>query len=390
MDPEKRRQREHRPQDLGPRVERRGRYWSADLRPWGGGRYTILRDPKHSRWPAAGERTEDEDIARRWSWKYVDLQRDEKRRRLLGMRRIGEPVSDAAQRFLDERERDVERGVVEYNTFKTVRTAVNHLKEHLADSRTTDAVDVESLKTLFDELLDDDYAAGTLHSYRSSLIVFFDWLGRSGDNPARALVLPVLEKPDARAWTDDEIGRLRESADAIGGHARLALEIGLNTGAREQELFALRWEDFSYRDRTVRIQRQLVHHSADVKGLKGKRARTALVLPDFEPFFRDGERGLVIARQDGSPIGTQQQRNLMDAILDGAKLNLQGVRWHALRHTYARRFIEMGGRFEELQKSLGHASISITENSYGHFHEDRAAAAARERIYRDGPIRLVG
>src|SRR4051794_4788679 len=30
-------QRRHAPRKLGPRLEHRGRYWVADLRPWGGG-----------------------------------------------------------------------------------------------------------------------------------------------------------------------------------------------------------------------------------------------------------------------------------------------------------------------------------------------------------------
>jgi site-specific recombinase XerD len=386
---EKRSQREHRPQDLGPRIEQRGRYWTADLRPWGGSRYTSLRDPTHARWPAAGERTEDEDIARRWGWKYVDLTLTEKRNRLLGVRKIGEPVADAAQRFVDERQLAVERGLLEQNTAKTQRTAIHHLTEHVASSQTVSGVDTAALQVLFDELLDGKYAASTLQSYRASLITFFEWAGRGGsDNPARTLVIPEIADKDAHAWSDEEIERLRKSADSIGGHARLALEVGLNTGTREQELFALDWSHFNFASRTVRVQRQLVHYSEEFKGLKGKRARTALVLPDFEPLYREG-RGLVVARPDGRPIGTQPQRRLMEAILDGAQLSHPGVRWHALRHTYARLFIEMGGRFEELQKSLGHSSIAVTEGTYGHFHEDRAAAAARERIYQHRSIRVV-
>jgi hypothetical protein len=36
---------------------------------------------------------------------------------------------------------------------------------------------------------------------------------------------------------------------------------------------------------------------------------------------------------------------------------------------------------EELQKSLGHASIQTTEDYYGHFSDDAAATLARLRIY---------
>lgn len=49
--------------------------------------------------------------------------------------------------------------------------------------------------------------------------------------------------------------------------------------------------------------------------------------------------------------------------------------------TYARRFVEAGGRLEELQHSLGHSSIRTTETCYGHFTDDTAASMARLRIY---------
>lgn len=389
MAPEKRSQREHRPQNLGPRIERRGRYWTADLRPWGGSRYTALRDPTHARWPAAGERTEDEDIARRWGWKYVDLTLDEKRRRLLGVRKVGESVANAAKRFIDDLRLSVERGLLERNTFKARRSGIHLLADHAAGTQTVSAVDTAAIQVFFNGLLDAGYEASTLQSYRSSLLVFFEWAGRGDDNPARDLNLPVPGEKEARAWTDEEVERLRESADSIGSLSRLAIEVGLNTGVREHELFALDWSHFHFASRTVRVQRQLVPYGDDFKVLKGKKARTALVLPEFEPFFRDA-RGLVVAHADGLPMATRVHRLLMEPILEGAGLNLPGVAWHALRHTYARRFIEMGGRFEELQKSLGHSSISTTERTYGHFHEDRAAAAARDRIYQHRSIRLVG
>jgi integrase len=72
---------------------------------------------------------------------------------------------------------------------------------------------------------------------------------------------------------------------------------------------------------------------------------------------------------------------MIQRILDTAGLNEMGVGWHSLRHTYAKRFIDMGGRIQELQKSLGHSSIQTTEQVYGHFEDEDAARMARQRIY---------
>ena len=72
---------------------------------------------------------------------------------------------------------------------------------------------------------------------------------------------------------------------------------------------------------------------------------------------------------------------MITRVLDTAGLNRTGMGWHILRHTYAREFIKMGGHFEKLQKSLGHKIIMVTEDRYGHFHEDVAVKLAGKRIY---------
>jgi integrase len=76
-------------------------------------------------------------------------------------------------------------------------------------------------------------------------------------------------------------------------------------------------------------------------------------------------------------------------LLAEAKLYEPGLGWHTFRHTYGRLFIEQGGRFEELKESLGHKSIVTTEQTYGHFHTDRAAQLARMKIYGEAGPRLL-
>lgn len=46
--------------------------------------------------------------------------------------------------------------------------------------------------------------------------------------------------------------------------------------------------------------------------------------------------------------------------------NLRQVNFHALRHTFATRCIEVGFDIKSLSEILGHANISITLNRYVH------------------------
>lgn len=50
--------------------------------------------------------------------------------------------------------------------------------------------------------------------------------------------------------------------------------------------------------------------------------------------------------------------------------NLRSINYHALRHTFATRCIEVGVDIKSLSEMLGHASVNITLNTYVHFSMD--------------------
>jgi integrase len=45
---------------------------------------------------------------------------------------------------------------------------------------------------------------------------------------------------------------------------------------------------------------------------------------------------------------------------------LEGVRWHDLRHTAVAFAIEQGAHAKAIQERMGHASVSVTLDRYGH------------------------
>jgi len=337
------------------------------------------------------------------------------------------PLARAVDDFLAHR-RDVAR-----MSANTVASDATFLREHLVarfgDDLPADAVDAAALQALFGELVRAGYAPSTVLRYKHSGGAFFDWLsGGTGENPARAVVVPELPDADARCFSDEELVALREAADRmdatraggvicvglgravrpdgqggftaarVGLHAvvrppfslRLALELGVGTGGREAELAALGWGAFRSAERTVRFTHQVARwpHPARAQrlvGLKGKVARVTLVLPEWWAVYARRcpapARGRVLAAPEGTPPTFALMAGWINRLYDAAGLNEPGLGWHALRHTYARRFIELGGRLEELQKSLGHQSIVTTEQTYGHLHENTAASLARRRIY---------
>ena len=58
------------------------------------------------------------------------------------------------------------------------------------------------------------------------------------------------------------------------------------------------------------------------------------------------------------------------------RAGLGRVRFHDLRHTHAALMIRAGGHPKLLQAQLGHASISVTLDTYGHLFPDAFAGVA--------------
>ena len=351
-------QRAHKPWEIGPRIWRRGRWWAVDLRYCGQGRPT-MRNPRHPHWPSSGERTEIQEVAERWRWSYLDLSRDQHRARVLG-ERAERRLGTAIEEYAEHRARSVEP-----RTWAGDQTALRHLQDHYPSSASVETVEPQRMA---DALLDQGYKPSTVSQYMTSLRSLWGWLGL----PFPAVTLPRPGSTDVRYWTDTEVMRLREAASE---DVLLALDLTLFMGLRIGEVVGLRWADIS--EDSVRVQRQIPQGSSVPKPLKGKKARTALILPGWE--HQRGE-GLVVHRS-GQSIGRRVQWRWMRQLLDSTGLNAQGSGWHMGRHTYARVCLESGVGLEQLRQFLGHSSIRTTETTYGHMDPDVAVELA-QRAFR--------
>lgn len=375
-----REQRPHRPHELGPRIFDRGRWKAADLRPWGGGRVTV-RDPRAPGWPKRGDRTEDEETARRWAWAYVDLHRGAAKRDHLGLGGDSPRLDEAIKRYL----RHSERMDLAPRTIEGRSTILGHLEDHFESDTLVEEIDRAALQKFFNRFIDEDYAASTLRTMHRIVSGLFSWL-EAEPHPARRIDLPEVPQDDVLDWTDDEAAEIRSAADKVDKQridppsARLAIELAFASGLRQQELFALEGASINPDERTARVTRQLARDGHSRRRLKGKRGRTVLLLPSWWDWYDPDVQGVILSGPSG-PLGSRISFTLLQRVLDTANLNERGTGWHRFRHTYARWFLELGGTLEELQRSLGHASLRTTESTYDHFRPKRAAKSAAERIY---------
>jgi integrase len=86
--------------------------------------------------------------------------------------------------------------------------------------------------------------------------------------------------------------------------------------------------------------------------------------------------GLVFASPKGRPLrySNFRRRQWTTAV---ERAGLSGLEIHELRHTAASLMINQGGDPKLVQTQLGHSSISITYDIYGHLFPDRLDELAR-------------
>jgi len=202
-------------------------------------------------------------------------------------------------------------------------------------------------------------------------------------NPSEGVSLPPLERTERRFLIVDEIHDL---ADTIDPRYRVLVLLGGYAGLRLGELAALKTASFTTGLRAVKITETLT----DVRGIiaigppKTKAAVRTVALPSFLTAeierhlatFPTSSEGLLFTAPKGGPLRVSAFRRRVWA----PAVKRTGLEWftpHALRHSQAALLIEAGEQPLLVAQRLGHTSIRVVMDVYGHLYEgaDEAAAA---------------
>lgn len=248
-------------------------------------------------------------------------------------------------------------------------------------------------------------------------------------NPCKGVELP---QPD-----DEEITPLSPAeADALLGlvdaydldkasgsyrpHRLAALyHVAIRLGLRQGELLGLRWQDVDLERRELRVAGQM-QQGARKKGKTKKAHRTLPLTADLVRILRAhlqnqieerrlmgegwNKANLVFVTENGTPIGPSNLWRSYTALQRRAGLanpceECQGTgrigekkkapkcaacegrgkiarfRFHDLRHTYAALSLAAGVELFTLSRRMGHSSISVTADRYGHLYQGQTADA---------------
>lgn len=214
----------------------------------------------------------------------------------------------------------------------------------------------------------EDYAPSTLARKIAAIKSFCQYLLQEGvvaDDPAANLVAPKVERYAPRAMTQDEVELLLDQPLAGEGARRpeslrdkAMLELIYASGMRVSELVSLNLDDIDLAHRVARCAGRagrerwipLGRNALDALDTYLRDARGALDSFDERALFLN-HRGRRLTRQGFWLILKTYAR----------QAGIEDITPHTLRHSFATHALQEGVDLRDVQRQLGHVSISTTQ-----------------------------
>ena len=303
--------------------------------------------------------------------------------------------------YLDRWLKDVE-GTVRESTHQRYEYAIGpHIKPALGRIKLKD-LNPAQVRWFYRDRLDSGLSPASVHKLHVVLHKALKAAVADGlipRNVAAGLKLPMLSRQEIDPLSRDEARRLLEAAR--GERLEALYVLALNTGLRQGELLALKWNDLDLEVGVLRVRRTLtktgkVYVTGEPKTRNSRRvirltgaaveavrchlSRQIEEMEQMGSLYQPG--GLVFASQTGTILNPSNVRNRsLKPLLKRA--GLRPVRFHDLRHTCATLLLSENVNPKIVSEMLGHVSVSITLDVYSHLMPDmqeRAAKALEEAL----------
>ncbi len=151
------------------------------------------------------------------------------------------------------------------------------------------------------------------------------------------------------------------------------------TGMREGEILGLQWGDVDWTNNQILVRRTLTRTKDGWKFYEPKTKNSRRRI-DVDPILllelkkwkllqpTSVPTDLVFASPSGQPLhrSTLYKQGFLPAL---RRTGLPRIRFHDLRHTYASLLIDQGEHPKYIQMQMGHSSIKVTMDIYGHLME---------------------
>ncbi len=267
-------------------------------------------------------------------------------------------------------------------TLRGYRQALDTYLLPVLGGRKLNTVTTADLQELVDRWQAEGQSASTIrNSIKPLQAIYRRARSREGlpVNPTHDLELPAPAPKEVEIIAPEIAARMLAAAPA---QDRALWATALYSGLRYGELRALRWGAVDLAGGTIRVR-----ESWDAKeGSITPKTRTSQRTTPMPGVLRDHlmDRRLTVEDTDdealvfGLPSGRPFHANVVYRRADVAwdKAGLGQLRLHQARHTYASFMIAAGVNAKALSSFMGHSSIKVTFDLYGHLMPGTEAEAA--------------
>lgn len=208
-------------------------------------------------------------------------------------------------------------------------------------------------------------------------------------------------KPEIHPFTRDEAASFLKAAREHAPREYPLFLTALRTGLRLGELLGLQWGDIDFAGRFIEVRRGLVAGRITTpKNGKSRRVDVSAQLAETLRSLRTERKEEKLRRgwpelpewvfctpEDGGPLdGDNLRHRVFYKVIEQAEF--RRVRFHDLRHTFASLLIQDNVSLAYIREQLGHSSIKLTVDTYGHL----VPGANRDAVDRldDATIRNPG
>ncbi|MGA3282618.1 MAG: site-specific integrase [Smithella sp.] len=260
------------------------------------------------------------------------------------------------------------------------------LKNHvLPDLEKTPVTDINKavVKKLLQKKLKEGYAASTATHIKNAISGVLELAvddNKISSNPAqiiRKLIRSKVKKYHIDPLTREETKLLLETClTNYPKHYPMLLTL-CRTGMRLGEVIALQWGDIDFNNRFIIVRRsRSKSHTSTPKNDKYRNVDMSRQLTECLSKLKIKRKEEYLAKGEGVPewifiseIGTpliegHWRERVFKKILEKAKL--RQIRIHDIRHTYASQLIQDNRSLAYIKDQLGHHSIQVTVDIYGH------------------------
>ena len=231
------------------------------------------------------------------------------------------------------------------------------------------------------EMIENDLEVMTVKEYVNVINCVIDFAKQQGYDSSEKvqIVYPKRKSKEIQILSKKEqlefVRYLSQDMDL----PKLGILFALYTGIRCGELCALKWSDINLEEKTVTINKtiqriqcrednELTKTKVIIMPPKTDKSNRIIPIPDFLTdillMYVCDQSSYFLTGNSEEYIEPRTMQNKFNKYI--YESGIKKVKFHALRHTFATRCVELGFDIKSLSEILGHANVGTTMNLYVH------------------------